>query len=651
MKWLNHINIRKKLIGCSLVMIALSLIVGLVGLHGMSVLQGVLDNMAETGVPGIEALQEIKTGMANVNASIWEIRSISGGTASSKDDLYADINAALDKANAAGEIYMALPMSGEEAAAWESFDTEWKSWSDACNTMMERFRERDAWIESGGDADQGALINSGIDTAVTNVRNHFLSAKTLLEELASSNRRASDEYFEISKKRASGAKLVLIASIAVGVFVSLFLGFTLSSNLNDSLKKTLDMIQTMHDGDLTKRLNVDARDEIGTMAKTMDRYAEKLSGMLLEIYDAADQVASGSDQIAAGSRNLSKGTTEQAAAIEELTASVGQIAVQIRSNAENAGEANRLSGEAMNNASSGDAQMREMLGSMDEISRASGSIAKIIRVIDDIAFQTNILALNAAIEAVRAGQHGKGFAVVAEEVRSLAARSAQAAKETTELIESSINKVSNGTKIANETAKSLRRIVEDISKAAGLIRQIAVATNEQAAGIAQIDRGIEQVSSVVQANSASAEQSASASGQLRGQALALKDMVGRFKLGGHSKAASFEPARSAHEPSAAARRAPAGTAQPAKAESVKEAIPPPVPEAVKPSGDHAAAGAMPAGGRKSKAGAVKQPESAKAPVTVQPGEKPAPGGKDKKTARAEEDIVINLNDADFGKYS
>ncbi|AFA47976.1 methyl-accepting chemotaxis protein [Acetobacterium woodii] len=257
---------------------------------------------------------------------------------------------------------------------------------------------------------------------------------------------------------------------------------------------------------------------------------ESLNPVMRGIYDSAEQVSSGTDQVANGSQNLAQGSTEQASAIQELTASITEIADQTKNNAVAANEAQELTLVVMDNAKKSNGHMNAMQRSMEDINASSQDISKIIKVIDDIAFQTNILALNAAVEAARAGQHGKGFAVVAEEVRTLAARSSDAVKETTELIEGSINKVKTGTKIADETAAALTDIVAEIEKVTNLVSNIAVASNEQATGIAQINTGIEQVAQVISQNSATAEESAAASEEMSSQAELLKERINQFQL-------------------------------------------------------------------------------------------------------------------------
>ncbi|SHH84185.1 Methyl-accepting chemotaxis protein [Sporobacter termitidis DSM 10068] len=267
--------------------------------------------------------------------------------------------------------------------------------------------------------------------------------------------------------------------------------------------------------------------------------------LVASIAGAIDQVASGAELVSTSSLSLSEGAAHQASTVQQLTASLTEISSQTHLNAENAEQANSLARNAKENAADGNTQMQDMLKAMDEISISSSNINKIIKVIDDIAFQTNILALNAAVEAARAGQHGKGFAVVAEEVRNLAGRSANAARETTELIENSIQKVETGTKIANQTAKALDEIVTNVDKAAELISSIAVASAEQARGIEQVNLGIAQVSQVIQTNAATAQESAAASEELSGQAAQLKEHVSLFKLRGGKPAPSGTGARKA----------------------------------------------------------------------------------------------------------
>jgi methyl-accepting chemotaxis protein len=235
-----------------------------------------------------------------------------------------------------------------------------------------------------------------------------------------------------------------------------------------------------------------------------------------------------SKQIADGSQSLAQGSTEKAASVQQLSASITEIADKTKDNAEKAERAAMLAGDIKISAEKGSTQMDEMMTAVKDINESSQSIGKVIKVIDDIAFQTNILALNAAVEAARAGQHGKGFAVVAEEVRTLASKSAEAAKDTEGLIADSIQKAELGSRIADETAASLTEIVTGIGESNQLIAEISQLSEEQTAGIEQINRGIDQVAQVVQQNSATAEQSAAASQEMSGQSMLLDELRAQF---------------------------------------------------------------------------------------------------------------------------
>ncbi len=333
-----------------------------------------------------------------------------------------------------------------------------------------------------------------------------------------------------NKADASKAIIIMMTIVIAGVGIAIILGVYIARIISRPIKEMVTVAGRIAGGDLNVTVVAKTKDETGVLAQAFNQMVDNINRTMSSINQAAEQVASGAQQIAASGEVLSQGSTEQASSIEEITASMTQVAVQTKQNAVNANHANELAVSSQQQAAEGNAQMQAMVTAMTEINESSTNISKIIKVIDEIAFQTNILALNAAVEAARAGQHGKGFAVVAEEVRNLAARSANAAKETTAMIEGAIKKVDVGTQIATDTSKALNNIVEGVAQAAALVGDIATACNEQATAISQINQAITQVSQVVQTNSATAEESAAASEELSGQSEVMKENVARFKL-------------------------------------------------------------------------------------------------------------------------
>ncbi|MHB1400196.1 MAG: methyl-accepting chemotaxis protein [Trichloromonadaceae bacterium] len=357
-----------------------------------------------------------------------------------------------------------------------------------------------------------------------------------------------------------------LATLAVlGVVFWLFArGITLP------LHKAATMLQQIEAGRLDLRMNLTGSDEIAQMGRTLDSFADSLqrevvgplqqlahgdltfsavprdgsdairsalatlgndlNNLVGRIQTAAEQIADGSVQVADASQSFSQGATEQASSLEEIAASMTEISSQIRTSAEHAGRATTLAGEARRAADLGNQQVGEMIGAMRDIGTSGQNTLRIIKVIDEIAFQTNLLALNAAVEAARAGVHGKGFAVVAEEVRNLAARSANAAKETAELIEGTVNRTSRGMTIADQTGTALQEIVRVVDQVGQLVAEIATAAREQSEGVSQTSQGLSQIDQVTQQNTANSEEIAASAEQLSSQVGELRELLGRFTL-------------------------------------------------------------------------------------------------------------------------
>lgn len=294
----------------------------------------------------------------------------------------------------------------------------------------------------------------------------------------------------------------------------------------DEISAVLDQIAA---GNLVFDLHCDYAGEFSKIKVSLENIKSTLIGTISEIGVSAGQVAAGSEQVSNASQILAQGATEQASSLQELSASITEISQNVQNNAKDAADANNITDSVVSEFKRGNELMRQMMDAMSEINTASGQIGKIIKVIQDIAFQTNILALNAAVEAARAGEAGKGFSVVADEVRNLAGKSADAAKNTSDLVQKEIQSVQNGADIAAETSQAFGQIVDSSNRSAELVKQIAEACEKQAASIQQINEGLNQISSVVQSNSATSEESAASSEELNGQAQSLKTLITHFK--------------------------------------------------------------------------------------------------------------------------
>ncbi|MCL1806757.1 MAG: methyl-accepting chemotaxis protein [Oscillospiraceae bacterium] len=335
---------------------------------------------------------------------------------------------------------------------------------------------------------------------------------------------------QLGLSTASEETISVRSSDEVGVLArTLEQAYTQLKGYIGEIKSSMELLA---EGDLTHESVYVYHGDFKMIGASINLIISNLSKTMTDIHNSSSQVSSGSKQIADGAQFLAQGATQQASAIEELSSSITEIAQKTRDNADMANRAAALANDIKSKAETGSRQMDEMMDAVRDINQASQGIGKVMKAIDDIAFQTNILALNAAVEAARAGQHGKGFAVVAEEVRNLAGKSSEAAKETGAMIADSIEKAELGTRIAEETAGSLTEIVAGINESSQIVGNIAVSSEEQSAGIAQINSGIDQVAKVVQQNSATAEQSAAASEEMSGESAVLEDLVSQFRLKG-----------------------------------------------------------------------------------------------------------------------
>ncbi|RPI74257.1 MAG: methyl-accepting chemotaxis protein [Desulfobacteraceae bacterium] len=361
-----------------------------------------------------------------------------------------------------------------------------------------------------------AIVNGEGKTAA-------MEEQAAIDNLVESKVTLSKKTSEGNSATAGTATIMMIVILVIGVIAAVMLGIILTLSITKPVNKGVAFAQAMAEGDMTQKLDIDQKDEIGILSKALQAMADRLKQVVMDVKTASDNVAAGSQQLSSGSEEMSQGATEQAAAAEEASSSMEEMGANIKQNADNALQTEKIAQKSAEDAKEGGSAVTETVKAMKQI-------AEKISIIEEIARQTDLLALNAAIEAARAGEHGKGFAVVASEVRKLAERSASAAGEISKLSATSVE-------IAEKAGQMLIKLVPDIQKTAELVQEIAAASNEQNTGAEQINRAIQQLDQVIQQNATASEEMSSTSEELASQAEELQATMSFFKVddGGQSR--------------------------------------------------------------------------------------------------------------------
>ena len=454
-------------------------------------------------------------------------------------------------------------IDAEEQELYDKAKSLWTEYAKTDSKLME--------LAAQGKTEEARVVLDGESAKI------YGELQGVFDEITAYNTEGSSHITEESKATYNISLISMAVVILIIVLIGVYFSFVIIRGIKFPIFEIETAAVKMAQGELDVNISYESKDELGTLSNQMrnlirklqmiiddeneflakmasgdfnvdskceDEYiggfhpvlisfrgiAQKLNDTMQQISESAEQVAGGSEQVSDGAQALSQGATEQASSVQELAATISDISGKVNENAENAGQASEMANTVVVEMDASNQKMQGMIEAMNEISRCSDEIGKVIKTIEDIAFQTNILALNAAVEAARAGSAGKGFAVVADEVRNLASKSAEASQNTAVLIENTLKAVKNGTTIADETAESLKQAVEGVSEVTGIVGRISEASKDQAAAVSQVTMGIDQISSVVQTNSATAQESAAASEELSSQSQLMKSLVGRFQL-------------------------------------------------------------------------------------------------------------------------
>src|SRR6056297_1652067 len=517
MRWFKDLKIATKLLAGFLLVAAITGLVGLVGINNMGRINSMANVLYEQELTGIRYLKEANIQI--INSGRAEKKAILATTSADRAE-FIEMMGRYDK-KARENFKKARPLitSKEGKVLVEKFQKQWDEYKVIEENLVDTIRN------------EGLSANrKSIDISMGIAREKMNKLDDTLEKINRIKEKDAEEYRQMTTELYESSSMFMILLVIGGVLSGILIGLYISRMIKKPLLKTVAMSKKLADGDFTDRLEIEQDDELGELADSFNKTTGELEKLVSEIIVASQNLGQAVQEIASGNENLSQRTTEQASSLEEIAATIEESNATTKKNADNALEANSLTENSTGLAEEGGLVVLQAIESINEMNQSSSRIAEITTMINEIAFQTNLLALNAAVEAARAGDQGRGFAVVAGEVRNLAQRSGNAAKEIGELIKDSVNKIDNGTDLVNRSGESLNEIIDAVKRVGGMINEIAAASDEQNRGMDQINVAISDMNNMTQQNAALVEEAASASEEMSNQAQELLTMMEKFKV-------------------------------------------------------------------------------------------------------------------------
>ncbi|MDC8783825.1 methyl-accepting chemotaxis protein [Roseateles koreensis] len=513
---LNNYRLGTKLGMAFAIVVALTLALGGFAISQLSRINANVEDLAGNWLPSVKVLGELQD-TANQFRRL-QANHVMAMDTKEMDGIEREMAGIVSKFESLLKTYAPMVTDGEERRAYETLAPAYKATGQAHVKLLK--------LSRGGEQthDEAKAIYRGES------RETFRAMSAVLSKLVEINAKGADGSYDNAKTIYGQSRTWVIVALVIAAGIATALAFCVTRLITQPIAQAVKAAQQIAEGDLTHSLRIDGSDEISQLLNTLNAMTEKLSEIVGTVRTNADNVALASAEIAQGNQDLSQRTEQQASALEETAASMEELGSTVTQNAENAKQGNQLAMGASSVAVKGGQVVGQVVETMKGINDSSKRIVDIISVIDGIAFQTNILALNAAVEAARAGEQGRGFAVVASEVRSLAQRSADAAKEIKSLISTSVERVESGTALVDQAGATMQEVVNSIRRVTDIMGEISSASSEQSSGVAQVGEAVTQMDQTTQQNAALVEQSAAAAESLRQQALHLVQTVSFFKL-------------------------------------------------------------------------------------------------------------------------